>query len=33
VPGADHNSMELLDGPLMIDAMVRFFRQHGVLAG
>jgi uncharacterized protein len=33
VPGADHNSMELLDGPLMIDAMVRFFGQHGLLAG
>jgi fermentation-respiration switch protein FrsA (DUF1100 family) len=33
VPGADHNSMELLDGPLMIDAIVRFFRQHGVLVG
>jgi fermentation-respiration switch protein FrsA (DUF1100 family) len=33
VPGADHNSPQLLDGPRMIDAMVRFFREHGVLAG
>jgi fermentation-respiration switch protein FrsA (DUF1100 family) len=33
VPGADHNSMELLDGPLMIDAILRFFRQHDLLAG
>ncbi|HYB35356.1 MAG TPA: alpha/beta hydrolase [Mycobacterium sp.] len=31
VPGADHNSPLLLDGPRMIDAMVRFFREHGVL--
>jgi len=33
VPGADHNSPQLLDGPLMIDAIVRFFREHGVLTG
>lgn len=33
VPGADHNSMELLDGPLMIDAIVRFFGERGILAG
>ncbi|ORB11585.1 alpha/beta hydrolase [Mycobacterium noviomagense] len=33
VPGADHNSMELLDGPVMIDAIVRFLREHGVLGG
>jgi uncharacterized protein len=33
MPGADHNSLELLNGSLMIDAMVRFFRDCGVLAG
>jgi uncharacterized protein len=33
VPGADHNSPQLLDGPRMIDAVVEFFREHGVLAG
>ncbi|MBV9320963.1 MAG: alpha/beta hydrolase [Mycobacterium sp.] len=33
IPGADHNSPQLLDGPKMIDAMVRFFRQHSVLDG
>ncbi|GBE63719.1 hypothetical protein MFM001_01810 [Mycobacterium sp. MFM001] len=33
VPGADHNSIELLDGALMLDAVTRFFREHGVLAG
>jgi uncharacterized protein len=33
VPGADHNSMELLDGTRMVDEMVRFFREHGVLDG
>lgn len=33
VPGADHNSMDLLDGPLMIDAVVRLLREHGVLDG
>ena len=33
VPGADHNSLELLDGPQMIDAIVRFFREYGVLDG
>ena len=33
VPGADHNSLELLDGPQMIDAIVRFFRAYGVLDG
>lgn len=32
VPGADHNSMDLLDGPLMLDATVSFLREHGVLA-
>ncbi len=33
VPGADHNSPDLLDGPQLIDAVVGFFREHGVLAG
>ncbi|MGH3561321.1 MAG: alpha/beta hydrolase, partial [Mycobacterium sp.] len=33
VPDSDHNSLELLVGPKMIDATVRFFRDHGVLAG
>lgn len=33
VPGADHNSMDLLDGPLMFDAIAGFLREHGVLAG
>ncbi|MBS4727821.1 alpha/beta hydrolase [Mycobacterium sp. SM1] len=33
VPGAGHNSPQLLDGPGMIDATVRFFREHGVLDG
>jgi uncharacterized protein len=33
VPGADHNSLELLNGPRMIDAMVRFFGEHGLLSG
>jgi fermentation-respiration switch protein FrsA (DUF1100 family) len=33
VPGADHNSAQLLDGPLVIDAIVRFLREHGVLSG
>ncbi|ORV13443.1 alpha/beta hydrolase [Mycobacterium celatum] len=32
VPGADHNSVDLLDGPVMIDAVVRFLREHGVPA-
>jgi len=32
VPSADHNSLELLNGLLLIDAMVRFFRAHRVLA-
>jgi uncharacterized protein len=31
VPDADHNSPELLDGPRMIDAVVRFLREHGVI--
>lgn len=31
VPGADHNSPELLDGPTMIDAVRRFLREHGVV--
>jgi uncharacterized protein len=31
VPGADHNSLDLLDGPLMIDAIMRFLGEHGVL--
>lgn len=31
VPDADHNSMELLDGAVMIDGTVRFLREHGVL--
>lgn len=33
VADADHNSPELLDGPGMVDAIVRFFREHGVLDG
>jgi fermentation-respiration switch protein FrsA (DUF1100 family) len=33
VPDADHNSLELLIGPGMIDTTVQFFREHGVLAG
>jgi uncharacterized protein len=33
VPDADHNSLELLDGPSMIDAIVRFLRESGVLGG
>lgn len=33
VPDADHNSPELLDGPWMLDAIVRFFHDYGVLAG
>ena len=31
VPDADHNSMELLDGMQMVDAIVRFLREHSVL--
>ena len=31
VPGADHNSMQLLDGSQLVDAIVRFLREHGVL--
>lgn len=30
VLGADHNSIQLLDGAQMIDAIVRFLRQHSV---
>lgn len=32
VPGAGHNSVQLLDGPLMIGAVVRFFGEQGLLA-
>lgn len=31
VPGADHNSVQLLDGSQMVDAIVRFLREHSVL--
>lgn len=31
VPHADHNDPQLLNGPVMIDAIVRFFREHSVL--
>lgn len=30
---ADHNSPQLLDGDRMIDAMLEFFREHGMLDG
>ncbi|MCV7402609.1 alpha/beta hydrolase [Mycobacterium fragae] len=33
VPGADHNSLDLLDGLVMIDAITRFLGEHGVLTG
>jgi fermentation-respiration switch protein FrsA (DUF1100 family) len=33
VPGADHNSLQFLDGPVMIEAIVQFLREHGVLDG
>lgn len=33
VPGADHNSLGLLDGALMVDAITRFLGEHGVLTG
>ncbi len=32
VPGADHNSLQLLNGRQMIDAMAAFLREHGVAA-
>jgi fermentation-respiration switch protein FrsA (DUF1100 family) len=33
VPGADHNSPDLLDGQQMIDTILGFLREQGALAG